>query len=282
MRNIILCACLLLLASCPQQPRPAASPDAANPASQPGAKIKPVTNTGPALTVWADPALLPALEALAPEFKKIYSAGYTLEPVERGDLLARLDHTGGTALPAVICADQLVVEQYSAKQQLVDSSRRTFAGDRLVLAERPGQGYAAPSLFDIYELRFKQFGLGEPGTLAGYFGEQALISEGGFDRIKDRVKRYPSSTALVDALKLDVVQVILVPDSSAAVNEISAWLAIGEDLHEDIRYQAAASTGHDTEPGVPELLRFLAEDDAVQSQLEGYGLVRREMALIEN
>jgi ABC-type molybdate transport system substrate-binding protein len=290
MRATIICLCLLLLAGCPQpKPAPADAPAtgqapvvAGKPPAQAGAEITPVAESGPAIKVWADPVLRPALEALAPEFKKIYKGGYELEPVERDVLLERLNQPDSSGLPAVICADQVALAQFDAKGLLYSSTRRTFAGDRLVLAETPGTGYNSPTLFDIYQLRFKQFGLGEPGTLAGYYGEQALITEGGYDRIKDRIKRYSSTAALLDALKLDEAQVILIPASVAAVNHVSAWLLISEDVYEDLVYQAAACNGHESELGVPELLRFIAEDAGVQTQLEGYGLVGRDVALVEN
>ncbi len=288
MRNLILFMCVLLLAGCPQHLKPsepgsaAATPAGAAPAAKPGASIPPVAAGGEALEIWADPLLAPVLEALAPDFKLIYAPGYRLVLKERGELLDNLRQEGGPALPDVICADAGVITEYKTKQAVEEPTLRTFAGDRLVLAERPGFGYQSPSLYDIYQLRFTALGLGETSTLAGYYGEQALISEGAMRHVAERVKRYPATAALVDALNQDKVQAILITASAAAVGGVSAWLLIGEDLHEDIRYQAAASSRTNATPGVTELLRFLAEDAGVQATLEGYGLVRREVALEEN
>ena len=284
MRKLILCVCAVLLAGCPQQEQKAdgasASPAVSGTVAQPPPAVD--SKDGAPVEVWADPALVPVLDVLAEDFKAIYPPGYTVEAKERGDLLAHLGEEGEPAMPAVLCADGKALEPYCTQGHAEAETLRTFAGDRLVLAERPGTGYKSPSLFDIYELRFEKLGLGEPETLAGYYGEQALISEGVMNRITDRVERYPATAALIDALKLDEVDVILLPASAAAVNDVSAWLLIGEDLHEDIRYQAAAGKDQQDSPGVAELLRFLAEDDEVQNKLEGYGLVRRETALVEN
>lgn len=279
MRKLILILCVFVLTGCPQQQEQAASKQTTTtPAT---AAAAPATESGEELEVWADPLLVPALEALTPDFEYLYAPGYRIVPKERGELLANLSQDGGPELPDVICADAVVLAEYNSTQRIEDATLRTFAGDRLVLAERPGTGYKSPSLYDISKLRFDALGLGEATTLAGYYGEQALISEGVMKHIEGRIKRYPTTPALVDALNADEVQTILVTASAAAVDGVSAWLLIGEDVHEDIRYQAAASLGKSATPGVPQLLRFLAEDEDIQAKFEGYCLVRREIALDE-
>lgn len=276
---------MLLLAGCPQQEQGqggnAAAPTDSAPASQQvSAAGETTTQSGGTLTLWADPALERVLAELAGGFLELHAQGYQYELYERGDMQVKLaEADAGSAPDVVIFADP---ETLALADGLYEpETLRTIAGDRLVLVERPGHGYKTPTLFDIYRLRFEHFGLGEVSTISGYYGEQALISDGLMERIEDRIARYYSADDLTAALLADETQAALVLASTAANSEVAAWYLIGEDLHEDIRYQAAAGTGKADKQGVVELLTFLAESDEVQQVFEGFGHVRREMALGE-
>jgi ABC-type molybdate transport system substrate-binding protein len=281
MRTIALALMgLLLLAGCPQQQANDTGNQPASTESTARAESDAVVKQRPTLTVWADPALETVLGELGSLFKELEGYPVAAEFYERGELQAKLADTAAKDMPdVVIFADPETLEMADGLYE--PETLRTIAGDRLVLVERQGFGYKTPTLFDIYKLRFEHIGLGEQGTISGYYGEQALIADGVMQRIEDRIARYASEDALTAALLADETQAALVLASTAANSEVSAWYVIGEDLHEDIRYQAAAGAGKADKPGVMELLTFLAEDEDVQQVFEGFGHVRREMALGE-
>jgi ABC-type molybdate transport system substrate-binding protein len=81
-----------------------------------------------------------------------------------------------------------------------ESTARTFAGDSLALVQPAGRGYASGTLFDIYKLRFEHLAVGAEETAVGYYARQALITEGGFKRVEDRLKPFAHTTELLASL----------------------------------------------------------------------------------
>jgi molybdate transport system substrate-binding protein len=261
-------------------PKPASDRDATG---QPGTAASPSQDTEKPLIVWADPLLKVPLVAINEVFSELYSPGLTPVYIERGDLLARFAGDGPSTLPDVfITADTATMAVLSQGGYANESTARTFAGDRLVLVQQPEKGHKTPTLFDTYRLRFDALGLGAEKTAVGRYAEQALVTDGCFNRLEERLQRFDGTSNALDALVADEVQLAIVTASQAAQQQgVEVILLIGEDLHEDIRYQAAASAESASNPAVQQLLMLLAEDDAVQELLTGYGLLDRELALQE-
>ncbi|MBN2082999.1 substrate-binding domain-containing protein [bacterium] len=281
-RWLVLIVLSALLAACPQ-----AEPGDNTPASQPAASTS--TDTAPgtaslaggAVTVWAEVLLAEPLTALSEDFKAQYAGGWRVEYKERGVMLTAITADSPPELPAVVLfADTQVRDQLIERGQIEEATLRTFAGDVLVLAQIKDGLFATGSLYDIYKAPFTHLLLGSPQTTVGYYGEQALISEGCFSRVESRLKLVDSTAELVGSL-LSEEKVVGIVMASQVVQSggLEVMTMVSERTHEDIRYSAAATTGHSGDPGVMDLLRFLAEDEAIQLKLEGYGLLNRETAL---
>lgn len=275
--SLLVILALSLLVGCP---KPASDRDT-------GGQVSVATSssqvTGDPLIVWADPLLKAPLVAINEVFSELYSPGLTPVYIERGGLLARLEGEEPPALPVVfITADTTTMAALSRSRYVDESTARTFAGDRLVLVQQSAKGFETPTLFDTYRLRFNALGLGTEETAVGRYAEQALITEGCFSRLEERLQRFDGTSSVLEALVAGEVQLAIVTASQAAQQQgVEVLLLIGEDLHEDIRYQAAASVESAGSPAVQQLLMLLAEDDAVQALLTGYGLLGRELALQE-
>jgi molybdenum ABC transporter molybdate-binding protein len=261
---------IIMLAGCPQAEKQTQT------SSVPAAEQR-------ALTVWADPALSVPLEALTADFTKLHRPGLDVRYVEREELLEAVDGGEPADPPDVyLFADQRVLETFREAGAVDESSTRTFAGDRLVVACRLDEGWKTASLFDVYKLRFTGFGLAGENTSLGHYSAQALHSEGVRSRIEKRIVSFSSLDKLLAGLADDEVQLMLVFASTVTQRtDLQAILIVGEDLHEDIRY-VAASSGQRNDPAVIEFLRFLAEDEDVQQKLMSYGLIGRTDALVEN
>jgi len=234
------------------------------------------------LQVWAEPSLIAPLDAIAPALKK---RGVVLEitPKESGELAreaaaGKLGNppevflfTGERTLPALVRA-----------KAVEESTARTFAGDRLVVACRQGERWTSPTVFDLYKLRFKAFAVADSATALGEFCDEALRSDGAYKRVVDRIKRYPGQKELIAALIANEVQLAMVYASTVAQDpDLGASVVVGADLHTDIRYRAVAAAGKGAAEGVGDLLRLLAEDAGIQQSLSGLGLLTRSGALEE-
>lgn len=283
MRWLTLALLLIPLAGCPSGGEDGGTaPGDSVPAATPAASN--ATAAGESLLVWADPLLHIVLEGLKDEFETRYAPGYSALYLERGELTARLAEDEPPPLPDVfVIADQEVFTALREGGFIDEATARTFAGDRLALVQQVGEGYECSSLFDVYKLRFDQFALGEAGTAVGYYGEQALITEGCFARLTDRLVRYGRTAELIGALsgvprRLGIVCASTVVQRS----ELEVVMLISEERHQDIRYLAMASAGRGTDKSIAALLRFLAEEEEIQTLLGGYGLLDRDEALIEN
>jgi len=259
---------LALAAACPRQP---ASKPAPPPAPQPPTHI---------LQVWAEPSLIAPLADIAPVLKK-HGLVLQITPKESGELArdaaaGKLGSppevylfTGERALPALI------------KAKAVDeATARTFAGDRLVVAGRQGERWPSPTVFDLYRLRFKFFGVADSASALGEVCDEALKSDGAYKRIEQRIRRYPGQKELIAALIANEVQLAMVYASAVAQDpELGVSVVVGADLHTDIRYRAVAAAGKASAEGVGGLLRLLAEDAGIQQSLGGLGLLTRSGAL---
>jgi ABC-type molybdate transport system substrate-binding protein len=124
--------------------------------------------------------------------------------------------------------------------------------------------------------------LASTDTALGYYSEEALISAGGRPRIADRISHHDSIDKLLSALDQDEVQLAMVFASTITQRgDLDVMLIVPEDLHEDIRYKAAAAASVSADPSVVDFLRFIAEDADIQQKLNGYGLLDRAGALEE-
>jgi molybdate transport system substrate-binding protein len=275
LRHACLALCLMLLAAgCP---RPQSGPAGS---SAPPAKPAAV-KTG--LVVWADPALQVPLEALLAGSGQL-EAKLNLEWKERGEVSDALDALAQGQAPAwpdvFILADVRLLGRLREAGVIDESTGRTFAGDRLVLIQQRGAHWQSATLFDIYRLRFEHLAVGSDRTAAGYYGQQALVSDGLGQRLESRLLHVDTTGGIATALTSGKAQLALVFASLAAHTQgVETTLLIGTDLHEDIRYQAVAAAGRTGQPGAQQLLRLLAEDAAFQQQLQGYGLLDRKNAM---
>jgi hypothetical protein len=287
---LLLCAicALTVLAGCPPKPKTDEKP-AARPAAE--APVK-------SLTLWADPALRGALDALKPLALQ-RGLRWDVSYVERGRLLeiaAGKALTEGTprsavfssapdGLPApqaLLISDEKVYEALRSGGLIDESSARSFAGDLLAVVSLKAKPWPAPSLYDLPLLGFELCGAGGVNTSVGQYGQQALVSSGVDKLLGERTKFYESLDALMAALKGGEVQVALTFASAAAQDpELEVSATVEEDLHEDVRYQALAVKGRERDAAVRALLKLLAEDAEAQRMLEAYGYLGREAALVE-
>lgn len=272
----------LLACSCPK------NDSASEPVPQqpPAAEQAAPRETGVApdgIVVYHDPVLGEPLKAFA---KKVYiqlAEDLDLQPADLAQLATVMDSPDGPAPQIVIFGYAPALPELVAQGVVVESTARTFAGDRLVLAEKEGTGFSAPTLFDAYRLRFTKLGYLDETTALGKPSHQALVSDGLLARIEGRTETFGVINELFGALLEDRVQLAVLPASLVAQSKsIKPLLVIGEDLHEDIRYIAAATPDNEDDPLVQRLLALLAEDAELQKFFAGYGLLGREAALIDN
>ena len=272
---------LLCVAGCPSGGKqPASAPSTASG----GAAPPQARNAQQPVAICADPALKVPLEALAADFKTLYPAGYTIRYLERGDLLIPLTASPPLLpepLPDVfVLADAKALEALRNMGAIDELTSRTFAGDRLVVVKRSGEEWKSATLFDVHRLRFKLLAQGSDHTALGYYTRQALIAEGCEQRLEDRIQRYPKTPEVLQSLcdgKTDLA--IAFASNVAQAEGVETMLLVGSDMYEEIRYLAVAGTNSAAAPGVQELLRFLAEDPAVQQKWQGYGLLDRSTAM---
>ena len=269
----------LLLAGCPS------GDDAArqNGATDQGSAAK-QAEPAEALVVWADPLLKEPLAGLADKFKAQYAPGYVLLFLERAELVARMTAAEPPSAPDVfIVADVQTLVALRDSGVIDEASARTFAGDTLALVQPAGAGYGTATLFDIYKLRFDKLAVGAQDTSVGYYAWQALVTEGCFKRLEDRLRHYERTSELLDGFSSGAEELGIIATSQyVQADGLELVLRLGEDLHEDIRYQAVAAKGRGADEGAMRLLRFLAEDIGIQSKLEGFGLTDRQTAMVED
>jgi len=298
MRSTLILAACLLATSCnliagdnPSAP-PAGTKRPAAPTGPPSTEpLKLKHTSGDALTVWAVPPAKSALEALAADFRKLHKGGWNLSYLDRKALLDALK-TEGAAPQVLIFADAETAEALRSAGAIDVNTLRSFAGDTLVIVSRADANWATASVFDLYELRFTHLAIGDrAATSAGYYAYQSLVSDGAWDRIKERIIELPSQDELLQSLlvvKNHAVQerergaaqiAVLLGSSAATTKGVKAFYAVPEDLHEPVRYQVAAAAGHANDPGVSTLLRLLAEDPDAQAKLASYGYLDRAAAL---
>lgn len=279
MRFLIAAALLIPLAGCPS-----GGDDSTGTAGTDGAAASRADEPAGPVLVWADPLLSVVLDGVHAEFTERFGPGFTPLYMERGELIARLSETKPPSLPdAFITADQELFTLLRDGGFIVESTARTFAGDRLALVKQAGAGYQTASLFDSYKLRFEQFAIGQESTAIGYYAEQALKSEGCFNRLEDRMVRFDRTADLLAALEEGGRRIGMAFASSAVQNPgMEVMMLVDEERHADIRYQVMLTPGQEANDGAVALLRFLSEEEEIQALLGGYGLLDRDEALIEN
>ena len=295
MLRLTFIALLLLLTGCPGSESGDSTQTGAAPAGQPGDAPAGQTADGAATTseapelspdtvrVIADPTLKVPLNALAGSFAKQHKAGWHVDYFERGELTKQLAADPASMPYAIVLTDKIQMDELAAGGLVDTVTSRTFAGDRLVVvSSAAGPEWRPSSFFDLYKLRFTALGTGDASTIAGFYAEQAFATSGSHAKVADRLMAFPTLDALMDALTKDQVQMAVVTASPVAQRaDLRTVLVIDEELYEDIRYQAAAVAGKSEAPGAMELLKFLAENAAVQKQLGGYGLEDRVQAMKE-
>jgi hypothetical protein len=233
--------------------------------------------------VFHDPALGEPLKAFAKKVFVVLAEELELHPAGLAAVKSRSENADGPPPQIVIFGYAPALPELSADGVIVESTARTFAGDRLVLAGKKDAGFATPSLFDTYKLNFSKLGYLDDTTALGPPSRQALISDGLLERIEEKTEQFGSLGGLFGALMEDRIQLAILPASLIAQSQVlSPVLVIGEDLHEDIRYIAAATPGNEEDPLVLRVLELLAEDEELQQLFVGYGLLGREAALIED
>jgi len=296
---LALLAALLLLGACPSRDttdKPGASgPDGADTPSAQG--LQQQSPGGPPVRIVADAALTAGLEALESGYKAVHAGGWQLALQERGEMLAAIgpdksDSAADSAPQVYILADTELLESLRSAKRIDEASLRTFAGDRIVIASRAEETWLPASVFDLGDLRFTALGLGDPqATAVGLYARQALVSDGAYVGLEPRLKPYSSTAGLLSALtsvkdrkvreaeRGEIQLAVLFASLAAQTQGVKVVYAVGADLHEPVRYQAVAAAGHAGDPGVFELLRYLAEDPAVQARLESYGYLSRQAAL---
>lgn len=287
--NLSLLLLLLLTAACPRQDRDTAATAPADGTAEPdatatGAPAEPEPEPYPkGIVVFHDPALGEPMQAFAKQVFIVQAQELALRPAELPEITAIMQDPSRVQPQIVIFGYQPLLPKLAADGMIVETTARTFAGDRLVLAEKAGTGFETPTLFDTHKLRFNKLGYLSEETSLGKPSYQALVSDALLERIKDRTQTFASLRELFAALTDGTVELALLPASLAAQSTaIRPVLVVDEDLHEDIRYVAAATPGNETKPTVLEVLKLLAEDQTLQQLFVGYGLLNRETALVEN
>jgi len=236
----------------------------------------------PPVTVWADPLLKPLLTGIGDKFSEHYPGGYSVEYLETSELLATFSDGAPAMLPGVFlfCGNELL-RSLSEAGLANETTARVFAGDSLALVQQAGEGFATPSLFDIYTLRFKSLVIAPEGTTSGLYARQALIADNVMPRVEDRLAVAEDTLDLLEMVATGEMLLGITPVSAiAGFSGIEVVMLIGEDLHKDIQYSAVASATES--PGQLELLMFLSEDEAIQELVPGYGFTDMETALVED
>jgi ABC-type molybdate transport system substrate-binding protein len=238
---------------------------------------------GSAVSVWAEPTLALALEALKPELERRGAIKLTLEYHDSAELARELAQASRPDAPDVyVYPDGGIFAKLAAAKAIDEVTLRTFAGDRLVVACRQGERWVMPTLFDVSRLRFKWLGLGPKDTALGMFSLQALASDGALKRVAKRLKYLASADDLPKALKRDEAQLVMTYASVVSLDpSLGVAVLVDPDLHQDIRYKAAAAAGQGRQPGAVALLRLLAEDSEMQQQWASYGFVDRATAMVD-
>lgn len=276
----VVLLCGLSLPGC-RRPTPA-KPSTGMPAAPalPSVHV-PAGGGGAVVRVWAEPTLALALEALKPELEKRGAIKLTLEFHDSIGLMQDLAQATAPDLPDVfIYPDAGIFTKLTTAKAIDDVTLRTFAGDRLVVACRQGEHWVMSTLFDIYRLRFKWIGLAPENSALGLFALQALTSDGALARVQKRIKYLATADDLPKALKRDETQLVITYASIVTLDpSLGVAVSVDPDLHDDIRYKAAAAYGHGAQPGAVGLLRLLAEDSEMQQRLAGFGFVDRKTAL---
>jgi molybdenum ABC transporter molybdate-binding protein len=235
---------------------------------------------GDPVVVWADPALRSALEALAPQFVQLHKSGWTIEYKESGAL--HDDLAAGGQPQVVLCAAEQLDELRTSG--LVDEgTSRTFGGSLLALVSTKDEKRIVPQVGDLPLVQFKGLGIGLPSTSVGYYAQQALVSDGAANKLGDLVHGFEDTDKLLAALRSGEVDLAFVYAATASQNpDLHVSCVVPEDLHEDVRFLAMATTGHNGDPGVEALLKLLSEDPKVQQTLGAYGYLDRAMAMVED
>ena len=282
MRLLPIILLALFAVSCPQDvPQKVDNPGGPNHQAKPNkSEARPYAGT---LIAWTDPLLMVPLEAVGADLNKWYGIKLELTPVDRGELLQRIESGAVGNLPDVYLVGHPDLFTALREAGLIDEQgSRTFAGDRLVVVQKRGNRLVVKDLFEVYKLYIKAFGLGQETSTVGHYGYQALLTCGVHPRIEERLVLLPDTQAISAALEAGEVELALIAMSSAVQTpELEVLHVVDETFHEDIRYLAVPAKGKSENPTVSEFLRLLAEDAGVQQSLMGYGLVGRATAMEE-
>jgi molybdate transport system substrate-binding protein len=270
----VLCAALTLAFSgCPAQPKSA--PSAQLPALV-QSKLK-----GAQLRLIADPVLQVPLEKISRQLKREQGLNLALTYLDSKEQRA-FSAASKPEADILLYIDKGVTRSLVKAAVIDETSSCVIGGERLVVVCKRGIDWKAQGLNSLSRLRFKTFGLLDAKSVLGAYSEQALKSDGAFPRVQKRIAYYPSQDELTAALKQNPSELGIIYASQAARSkDLDIVVAINSDLHEDIRYRAAAVAGRQSDPAVQALLAALAQGDQIQGILGSYGIVPRTAALKE-
>lgn len=144
------------------------------------------------------------------------------------------------------------------------ATRRTIAGNRLVIAVPADDAPDAPFTFDAENplLSVPRLALADPtGVPAGVYARQSLEAIGAWDRVADTVLRGDNVRTVLAWLETGAADAGFVYASDAAATpRVAVATHVPDTLHDPVIYEALAVTGADAKAHA--FLDYLAAPDA--------------------
>ncbi|MCT8992070.1 molybdate ABC transporter substrate-binding protein [Chelativorans sp. SCAU2101] len=217
--------------------------------------VAPGAQAAERITIFAAASLKEVMDQVAADFE-VDTGIETAVSLAASSVLARQIEAGAPA-DVYISADRAWMDWLSERGAIAEDTRRTVAGNALVIAgANPLPGGADPATI----LREGRFAMGDPSHVpAGRYAQAALEHFGLWEMAKDRAVFGENVRVALELARRGEVEVAIVYSSDLQTAEgLSLLYTFPPEGHPPITYQAAATA--QAQPAARAFLDFLSSE----------------------
>lgn len=222
------------------------------------------------ITVSAAASLTNAFQELKPLFEKA-APGTTLlfNFAASGPLLKQIE--SGAPVDVFASADQETMNQAVAKKLIVETTRKDFAANTLVMITPSDSmlGLKAPK--DLSNPKVERIAIGNPDSVpVGRYTRQSLTAAGLYDALKPKFILGESVRQVLDYVGRGEVQVGFVYNTDAMIAKDKVKVASEMSAHDTVTYPAAVIAASQKKAEAEKFLAFITSPEG-QAVLAKYG-----------
>jgi molybdate transport system substrate-binding protein len=201
------------------------------------------SNTASQITVFSAASLTDAIEQLADQYTRETGTHVNLHLSSSG-MLARQILSGAPA-DIFISANVQWMDDVEGKGYLIDSTRRVFVSNRLVLIASKNYEGSVTKLDELPDLASSGLAIGDTGHVpAGIYARQALETAGIWDDLQENLIQAFDVRAALAYVENGACSLGIVYKSDALISdEVTVIFEFPEQLHDPIIYCCGIVTG---------------------------------------